>query len=99
MKIIKNRVIISLCIFLLFIAIIYTGLGSINSTGDELALEALNDAIIRSCSHSYATTGAYPTSIEDLTQRYGLQIDEDKYIVHYEAFASNIMPTVYIFPL
>ncbi len=95
---IKNRYIISIIVFIIFWIIIYRGLDSVDSAGQGLGMEALEDALTRSLTHSYATTGAYPTSVEEIQERYGIQIDEDKYIVHYEAFASNIMPDISVIP-
>ena len=42
----------------------------------------------------YALEGAYPASYEALRQRSGIAIDEEKYAVVYEIFASNIMPEI-----
>ena len=42
----------------------------------------------------YAVEGAYPESLEYLTESYGVVFDEDKYLVHYECFAANVRPTV-----
>jgi hypothetical protein len=42
----------------------------------------------------YALEGAYPESYEALRQRSGIAIDEEKYAVVYEIFASNIMPEI-----
>ncbi len=98
MNILKNRYVITLFIFALFIIVIYFGLQSVEGSSDRLQLKALHDAIARGCTHSYATTGAYPSSIDVLTDNYGVQIDESKYIVHYEIFASNIMPEITVIP-
>ena len=38
--------------------------------------------------------GSYPETYGYLRDNYGLQIDEDRFIVHYEIFASNIMPDI-----
>ncbi len=44
----------------------------------------------------YATEGSYPESYEYLQKNYGVSINEDKYAVFYEAFASNMMPDITI---
>ena len=38
--------------------------------------------------------GAYPASYDALKARTGLAINEEKYAVFYEVFASNIMPEI-----
>ena len=58
--------------------------------GMRLAEEAIERAVI-SC---YSLEGVYPATYEDLKAKSGLAVDEEKYIVRYEIFASNIRPSV-----
>ena len=58
--------------------------------GLRMAEEAVRRAVV-SC---YALEGVYPANYEDLKAKSGLVIDEEKYKVFYEIFASNIMPSV-----
>ena len=58
--------------------------------GLRMAQEAVERAVV-SC---YSLEGVYPASYEDLKAKSGLAIDEDKYIVFYDVFASNIRPSV-----
>ena len=39
----------------------------------------------------------YPSELEYLTEHYNLRIDEEKYIISYDCFSSNIMPEIYVF--
>lgn len=52
--------------------------------------EALTKAIV-SC---YAIEGAYPPSLEYLTEHYGVQINQKRFVVKYELYASNLMPDI-----
>ena len=54
----------------------------------------LEEAIRRSAVACYAVEGIYPPNLAYLQQHYGLQIDESKYLVIYEAFAENLMPDI-----
>ncbi len=54
----------------------------------------LREAIRRAMVTCYATEGQYPPSLDYLTKNYALAFDGDRFIVSYDAFASNIMPTV-----
>ena len=54
-------------------------------------------AIIRGVVSCYAIEGIYPPDIKYLQDHYGLQIDEDKYFIFYEVYASNIMPNIEVF--
>ncbi|MCI8656489.1 MAG: hypothetical protein HFF72_03515 [Oscillospiraceae bacterium] len=58
--------------------------------GLRMAQEALDRAVV-SC---YSLEGVYPATYEDLKAKSGLAIDEEKYAVFYDIFASNIRPTV-----
>ena len=66
------------------------------SSTDKRELSALKTNIENSITMCYAVEGAYPLDVEYLCDHYGLIYDRDKYIVHYEGFASNIRPTVVI---
>lgn len=52
------------------------------------AENSLRRAIV-SC---YALEGFYPENYEYIKKYYGVRIDEDKYFVHYDIFAANVMP-------
>ena len=68
------------------------------SNTDESAnrreLAAVKSTIENGITMCYAIEGAYPESVEYLSENYGLNYDEDKYIVRYDRFADNIRPTV-----
>ena len=42
--------------------------------------------------------GRYPPSVQYLQEHYGVQIDEDRYYVFYDGFASNLMPDITVIP-
>lgn len=63
--------------------------------GDEAKLQ-LEDALRRTAVACYASEGVYPPSIEYMEEHYGIQIDKKRYVVHYQVFASNIMPEITI---
>ena len=58
--------------------------------GLRLAREAIERAVV-SC---YPLEGVYPATYEDLKEKSGLAVDEEKYVVFYDVFASNIRPSV-----
>ena len=70
------------------------GLASVDHTAKEAARQGLEDAIRRSAVHCYATEGSYPASLSYLEDHYGIQVDDSRYLVDYEAFASNLMPSI-----
>ena len=48
----------------------------------------------RGCVACYAAEGIYPQDLEYLEEHYGVQVDGDRYVVHYEIFAQNLMPDI-----
>lgn len=56
----------------------------------RLAEESIRRGVI-TC---YALEGVYPPDYEYLEENYGIQVDEEKFTVFYEIFASNIMPDI-----
>ena len=56
--------------------------------------EAIRAAVQRSALQCYAVEGVYPSELSYLEENYGLQVNHGDYYVSYEAFASNVPPTV-----
>lgn len=56
----------------------------------------LEEALHRTAVACYAIEGNYPPSVDYMVQHYGLQYDLDTYLVHYELFASNLMPDMMV---
>ena len=65
----------------------------------EKEMENIENAVVQSAVFCYGTEGAYPESLAYLREHYGLQYDEDKYIVDYEIVGKNIRPQVRVFRL
>lgn len=61
-----------------------------DAEGLRMAQEAVERAVV-SC---YALEGVYPATYEELKSKSGLAVNEEKYIVFYDVFASNIRPSV-----
>ena len=76
---------------------LYNSVSSTEKSSEQERFDALCEAIERSAVQCYAIEGYYPPDIEYLKEHYGLIVDEDKYVVDYSAFASNIMPDVTVF--
>ena len=58
----------------------------------QLVEEAVRNAVL-TC---YAVEGAYPEDLEYLRKNYGLAYDTSRYMVTYDAFASNLVPQIYV---
>ena len=71
-----------------------TAVDGLNTGRAEEDLRQLEETLRRGCVACYAAEGAYPTSLDYLKERYGVQIDEERYTVYYSAFAENLMPDI-----
>lgn len=85
---------LGLVVFVLVAVLIIQGIGRASSVSDREELELARRALRQAAVSCYAMEGAYPASYEELKARTGLAIDEEKYAVFYEVFASNIMPEI-----
>lgn len=56
--------------------------------------EQLETVIRRTAVSCYAAEGFYPPSVDYMRTHWGLQYDEDRYVVRYEIFAANLMPEI-----
>ena len=70
--------------------------GSISLTKGEAgeSLKQLETSIRKATMLCYATEGVYPPDLQYLKEHYGIQIDEDKYVVFYEVQGKNLMPSI-----
>lgn len=73
-----------------------SNLSSGESAEDRQQLES---AIRRAAVACYAAEGVYPPNLEYLEQHYGIQVDETRYMVSYDIFASNLMPDITVLDL
>ena len=72
------------------------GISRLESGQSRRGAEQLEEAVRATAVSCYASEGFYPPDIAYMRQHYGLQYDEDRYIVRYEIFASNLMPDITI---
>ena len=81
----------------LVIAILVSFLSAVSNlqTGNrEEGREQLEQAIRRCAVACYAAEGIYPPNIDYMKEHYGIQIDEEQYLVIYDIFAENLMPDI-----
>jgi len=87
--------VISPILFTLVVAVmIINGLNKTEVSSEAEGRRILSDSIFRSTVKCYAIEGRYPESIEYVKKKYGIIVDDSKYVVDYEIFASNIMPLI-----
>jgi len=65
--------------------------------GEESAA-AIRETVSRRALQCYAVEGVYPPDLAYLENNYGLSINRKDFYVTYDAFASNLPPTVIVTP-
>ena len=75
------------------LVVFFTGLSNLSRGSDDEGRRQLEESIRRTAVACYATEGIYPPTVAYMERHYGLQVDESRYYVDYQVFATNIMPT------
>lgn len=82
-------VVISVSVFI----IVAAGISKTEIVNRQKGALLLENAIRKAAVSCYAVEGFYPESLDYLVSNYGIMVS-DRYIVHYEVFASNIIPQI-----
>ena len=77
--------------------IAFLGINDYSKSNSEKSLNEIRTTVLGYVSQCYALEGEYPPDLAYLEQNYGLQLDTNKYIYHYEMFAANIFPDIKVF--
>ena len=84
---------------ILLVLLIAAAAAVFGGAGRELSDEgaaAIREAVRRSTAARSAVEGIYPPDLAYLEENYGLQVNTGDYYVTYDAFASNLPPTVIV---
>lgn len=71
-----------------------SALNNLESGREDEDIRQLQEVLRKGCVACYAAEGVYPPDLEYLKEHYGIQIDEERYVVYYSRFAQNLMPDV-----
>ena len=69
-------------------------IGSLTNSSGSQELRLVKDAVKNAALTCYAVEGMYPEDISYLRENYHLAYNEEQYIVYYDCFASNVMPSI-----
>ncbi len=82
---------------LVFVALIVgfvAMVGSLTDSSGDQEINLVQEAVKNAALTCYAAEGSYPDSLDYLRQNYRLAYNQERFVVEYEAFASNLMPTI-----
>lgn len=69
---------------------------AMKASAREQGVASTREAIMAAAKQCCAVEGSYPSSIKHLEEHYGLVINHDDYVISYEWFADNAMPSVVV---
>ncbi len=81
-------------LFLLLVLLFTISLLSTAQQSDERESAVLDSALRRAIVTCYAVEGKYPPSLDYIYKNYGVAVDASRFVVFYDVFAENVMPTV-----
>lgn len=82
----------------LVVMLVWLSSNAIGASLREQGELSVRNAILNSAKQCCAIEGSYPSSLEHLEQSYGLRVNRGDYVITYEVFAENIMPSVVVVP-
>jgi hypothetical protein len=81
------------------VALVWNVASSLDRSQRDESMRMDKEAIVRATVQCYSLEGRYPPDLDYLEEKYGLALDKDKYVYHYQTVGENIMPRVDLFPL
>ncbi len=94
----RKKHLIAAFVVALVCLVIGFGYFTVRANAREQGAKALRDSILASARQCCAIEGSYPSTLEHLEQNYGLTINHNDYVISYECFAGNVVPSVVVTP-
>ena len=89
----ENIVVLLMAALLVGVWVLVSGVDSAHHGAEK---QFVSDAVRNAALTCYAVEGAYPEDLQYLRDHYGLAYDASRYTVTYDAFASNLLPDIYV---
>jgi hypothetical protein len=83
----------------LIVVLILSVVSSLDRSHREESAKIDREAVVRAIVQCYSLEGRYPPDLDYLKKNYGLTLDRDKYVYHYQTIGENMMPRISLFPL
>lgn len=78
----------------LILAAFLLGLSRLEQGRQDKGAEQLEAAVRRAAVACYAAEGFYPPDVDYLCHHYGIVYEQGRYQIHYDCYASNLMPDI-----
>ncbi len=90
------ELILAIIIFIALLIWLNISFNSVRISNSSEQLNETNATINKAVVLCYSIEGSYPPSIDYLKKNYGLTIDENRFAVEYNVFASNMLPSIVV---
>lgn len=90
-----RRIVAAVIVVAIFAAIAYT-MSVAMSQAHEQAVVSVRESVLNAAKQCCSVEGSYPASLDYLERNYGLVINHDDYMISYEWFADNVIPSVVV---
>jgi len=88
------KLIVYIVVVIGIVVLMILGIGRLGQTQSAEQLRVAEDAIVKAAVQCYALESRFPPGLDYLEANYGLVLDRDKYIYHYQAIGSNMLPQI-----
>ena len=95
----RIRMVKRILVFVIVVALLvvaFFALRGAQASAREQAVVTVRESVLNAAKQCCAVEGSYPASLEHLERDYGLVINHDDYVVSYEWFADNVLPSVVV---
>lgn len=90
----KRKIFITILILALAVLCFSAGISRLEQNRHQEDKALLEEVLHRTAVACYASEGFYPPDVAYMQQHYGLRYDDSRYLVHYDRYASNLMPDI-----
>ena len=91
--------ILPVAFLILIVLLFYLAVAGASARSEASQQRALEKALLGGAIRTYALTGAYPQSLEELLSDYRITYDASRFIVEYTPTGSNLLPSIFVLPV
>lgn len=94
----KSRIwlIFKVALFFVVIVVFINAFSNMSLVNEDESKKILEKSIDRAITNCYAIEGVYPPDFDYIEKNYNVHVDDSRYYVDYQVFASNVRPIVVI---
>ena len=95
-KRVNRLTVLSVILFVLIVVWFIISANNAGEAADKKRTDSVYSTVMNGAVLCYSIEGEYPPSIDYLKENYGINYDNNKYVVNYSYFGANIRPTVIV---